>query len=399
MQGMLFRKEYVVIFIIQVTEVLGFSLVLPFLPLYAKEFGASPLVVGALLMTFSLFQFITSPILGKLSDSYGRKPLLIFSQISTFLSFIILGFSNTLWMIFLSRIVDGSLGSNHSIAQAYLSDISTKKDRSKVFGISGAAFGFGFLIGPAIGGYLATVSPMGYKLPSFIAAGICLITILLTVTLLKETIKKKTTVKINLNIFHFNELRKYIVMPIVRIDLWQYFAYLVSHIIFTSQFALFANMQMGFGAKEIGYLMAYVGAISIVIRGFLLSKLIDIISEKKLIYLGTIAMIIGLIGAMFVKDWIGMIFIISFFAFGSGVNRPILVGEISRKVNEKEQGAVLGVANSLGSLAQIIGPLFGGLVLTHFFTGSLPLISAIAMFLGLITRISKDTKNINVRTP
>ena len=109
-------------------------------------------------------------------------------------------------------------------------------------------------------------------------------------------------------------------------------------------------------------------------------------------------MIIGLIGAMFVNNWIEMGIIITCFAFGSGVNRPILVGQISRKVSEKEQGAVLGVANSLGSLAQIIGPLFGGLVLTYFFTGSLPLISAIAMFIGLIARISTGTKNINTKT-
>ena len=396
---MKFKKEYIVIFLIQVTEVLGFSLVLPFLPLYAKDFGASPLIIGTILMTFSLFQFITSPILGRLSDSYGRKPLLIFSQISTFLSFIILGFSNALWMIFASRIVDGVLGSNHSIAQAYLSDISSKKNRSKVFGISGAAFGFGFLIGPAIGGYLATISPMGYKLPSFIAAGISLVTILLTATLLKETIKKKKTVKLSLNIFHFEELRKYILMPKIRLDLWQYFAYLVSHIIFTSQFALFSNMQLGFEAQDIGFLMAYVGAISIIIRGFLLSFLIDVIGETKLMYIGMTTMIIGLIGAMFVNNWIEMGLIITCFAFGSGVNRPILIGQISRKVSEKEQGAVLGVANSLGSLAQIIGPLVGGLVLTYFFTGSLPLISAIAMFIGLVARINTGTKNINTKTP
>ena len=396
---MKFKKEYVIIFLIQVTEVLGFSLVLPFLPLYAKDFGASPLIIGTILMTFSLFQFITSPILGRLSDSYGRKPLLIFSQISTFLSFIILGFSNALWMIFASRIVDGVLGSNHSIAQAYLSDISSKKNRSKVFGISGAAFGFGFLIGPAIGGYLATISPMGYKLPSFIAAGVSLVTILLTATLLKETIKKKKTVKLSLNIFHFEELRKYILMPKIRLDLWQYFAYLVSHIIFTSQFALFSNMQLGFEAQDIGFLMAYVGAISIIIRGFLLSFLIDVIGETKLMYIGMTTMIIGLIGAMFVNNWIEMGLIITCFAFGSGVNRPILIGQISRKVSEKEQGAVLGVANSLGSLAQIIGPLVGGLVLTYFFTGSLPLISAIAMFIGLVARINTGTKNINTKTP
>src|SRR3989338_11650564 len=130
---MKFSKEYSIIFVIMITEVLGFSLILPFMPFFAERFGASPLTIGLILTSYSLFQFISAPIMGKLSDHYGRKPMLILSQISTCIGYIILGLANSVWMIFLSRIVDGILGSNFTIAQAYLSDISTKKNRTKAF--------------------------------------------------------------------------------------------------------------------------------------------------------------------------------------------------------------------------------------------------------------------------
>ena len=185
-------KEYVTIFVILVTEVLGFSLILPFLPFYAQQFGATPFIIGLIAASFSFFQFWSAPILGRLSDHYGRKPMLLISQFSTFLGFLILGYANSLWMIFLSRIVDGLFGANYTIAQAYLSDISSKKDRSKVFGLSGAAFGFGFLIGPGIGGWL---SQFGFSVPSFMAAGVAFITLLIIAFVLPETIKRPKGLK------------------------------------------------------------------------------------------------------------------------------------------------------------------------------------------------------------
>jgi MFS transporter, DHA1 family, tetracycline resistance protein len=385
------KKEHIIIFLIQVTEVLGFSLILPFLPLYAESLGASPIVIGLILTSFSFFQFFTSPILGKLSDSYGRKPLLIFSQISTFLSFIILGFANTLWLIFISRIVDGLFGSNFSIAQAYLSDISSKKDRSKVFGLSGAAFGFGFLIGPAMGGYLSTLTPLGYRLPGFVAAGITLLTIFITLFFLKETVKIKKNIKLNLNIFHFEDFFKYFKNKKVSNNLFQYFFFLLSHMIFTTQFALFVSKQYGFGPREIGFLLTYVGATSVILRGFLLPKLIDFFGEKKLLDYGLFSMIIGLFLASFVKTSPYIFIVITFFSFGSGINRPLLSGSISRKISEKEQGSIMGVTNSLGSISQMIAPLIGGFVLTYFIPGSLALLSAITMSIGFIIR--KNSKN------
>ncbi len=375
------KKEYFVIFVILVTEVLGFSLVLPFLPLYAQDLGASPLIVGLIFTSFSVFQLISAPILGRLSDIYGRRPLLVISQLSTFLGFMVLGFANTLALIFLSRIIDGMFGSNFTVAQAYLSDISSKKDRSKAFGIAGAAFGVGFLIGPGIGGYLAQFD---YSIPSFAAAGISLITIALTVLFLPETVKRKKDVKMNVKIIDFSAMRRFLTDPAISPRLGTYFMFILSHMIFVSMMALFAERQVGIGPAEIGFLLMYVGFNSIIIRGVLLPKLIDFCGEHKLQFIAVVSLIIGLVGMAFVSEVWMLIITTTLFSFGAGTARPILVGEISRQAKEDEQGALLGVSDSLGSFGQIIGPLVGGFMMDVFFPGSMALAAALVMFVGLL---------------
>ena len=386
-----FKKEYITIFTIQVTEVLGFSLILPFLPFFAQELGATPLVVGLILTSFSLCQFISAPIMGKLSDHYGRRPLLIFSQFSTFLGFTILGFSNALWMIFLSRIIDGIFGSNFTIAQAYLSDISSKKDRSKVFGLSGAAFGFGFLIGPAIGGFLASIS---YSLPSFIAAALSFVTILLTAFVLPETVKRKKSFKLDIKTILPNNFKQYLSDPNLSPKLWQFFTFVLSHSIFVSTLALYSERQLGFDSVMVGYVLMYVGINSIVLRSILLSKLIDFFGEMRLQYIGVISIILGMFGAVLVNQWWQFLICITLFAFGGGVSRPVMLGNISRTVSPKKQGAVLGVTTSLGSLSNVIGPLIGGFMIQYFFPGSLGLVAALVMGAGLCLMIKYNFKNL-----
>src|SRR5512136_2377508 len=177
------------IFLIVFIDLLGFGLILPLLPFYAKSFGASELTVGLLLASYSLMQFIGAPVLGRLSDRYGRRPILLVSQFGTFIGFMILGFANALWMLFLSRIIDGISGANISTAQAYIADVSDEKNRAKNFGLIGAAFGLGFIIGPAVGGFL---SRFGYQVPAFAAAGLSLLSMVLTYFMLHEPERKAT---------------------------------------------------------------------------------------------------------------------------------------------------------------------------------------------------------------
>lgn len=370
-----------------VTEVLGFSLILPFLPLYAQDLGADPFTIGMIVASFSFFQFFSAPVMGKLSDYFGRKPLLIISQISTFASFVILGFANSLWMIFLSRIIDGLIGSNQTIAQAYLSDISSKENRSKAFGISGMAFGLAFLFGPAIGGFL---SQFGYAVPAFAAAGISMITILATVLFLPETRKTgKTQIseKPSINIINSQDFIKYFSNPKTRVLLIAFGAYVLSLFVFTTNLSLFCERRLGYGASQVGFLLAYVGVINLVLRSPILGKLIDWIGEQRLMIGGVVSMAAGLFLMGIVKSESVFYLVFTLFAVGSAFSRPLITGELSRRVSDDEQGAISGITGSLGSLARIFAPLIGGYVLGNFFAGSLPITSSIFMIMGLLSVI------------
>lgn len=379
-------KEMAIIFAIQTTEVLGFSLILPFLPLYAQKLGANPLEIGLIFAVFSFFQLLSQPIMGKLSDKYGRKPLLIISQVSTFISFLVLANAKVLWMIYLSRIIDGLLGSNATIAQAYISDISEKKDRSKAFGISTAAFGFGFLIGPVIGGYLSQIS---FGLPAYLAAGVTFITILATFIFLPETITKKSKEKIKFSIIETEDFKKYFRIPELRIRFIQYATFMVAYLVWTTNLALYASKKIGLGASRIGYTLAYIGFVSIIFRGVALAKLINKYGEYKLKLLGTGMIVVGLVFSVFVTNWPMFLIMMTVFAFGIGLFHPIIKGDISRKSPSDEQGAVLGVTNSIGSTAQVIAPLIGGFILSNFDPRWLGIITAIMMTIS-INRILKE---------
>jgi DHA1 family tetracycline resistance protein-like MFS transporter len=382
-----FRREYAVIFLIMVTEVLGFSLVLPFLPLFAQELGASPLVVGLIFASFSLFQFFSAPIMGRLSDSYGRRPMIMLSQFSTFLGFMVLGFADTLALIFASRIIDGLLGSNFTIAQAYMSDISSKKERSKAFGLAGAAFGVGFLIGPALGGYLSEFS---YSIPSFVAAALSLSTILMTYLLLPETVKRRKVARIGWDVFGLSQFRSYLADAAISSRLATFFTFILAHMIFISMLALFAQKRLGIGPAGIGFFLTYVGLNAIILRGWLLPKLIDLCGERRLQYISLMCMIIGLTATAFITDFWMLFITMTLFSFGAGTARPLLMGAISRQVPEHEQGAVLGISNSLGSLAQITGPLLGGFLISYAFPGSMALAAAMVMGIGFLILVRRD---------
>jgi DHA1 family tetracycline resistance protein-like MFS transporter len=356
-----YRKERITIFIILVTEVLGFSLILPFLPYLAGDFGASTFTIGLISTTFSFFQFFSAPIMGALSDVYGRKPMLILSQLSTLISFVILGFANSLGLIFISRIVDGLLGSNFTIAKAYLSDITAKKDRSKSFGMTGVAFALGFLIGPAVGGFLST--QFNYQLPSFIAAGVSLLTILLTAFILPETVDNEKEKEFKLKIIDLKKFKKYFDQPIVARKLKQFLLYILSHTILISSFALFVQQKFDLIPQQIGYFFTYIGLINIIFRGIVLGKLVDNFSEKRLQKIALLSIVIGMLGAALSPNAIVFGLVMTFFAFGGGLFRPLITGAISRSVSNQEQGAVMGITDSLGSVAQIFGPLIGGIVL------------------------------------
>jgi len=186
------NKNLLTIFLIVLIDLLGFGIILPLLPYIAEKYQANPFQIGLLTASYSFFQLIASPILGRLSDRYGRKKILMISQFGSVVGYLLLGLAGSLLLLFISRIVDGITGGNISIAQAYIADVTDKKNRAKGMGMIGAAFGLGFIFGPALGGLLAKIS---YSTPAYFAAGIAMLTVVTTYFFLKESVDVKVVAK------------------------------------------------------------------------------------------------------------------------------------------------------------------------------------------------------------
>jgi multidrug resistance protein len=353
------RSPLIPIFIIVAVDVLGFTLVLPLLPFYAEHYGASPLVVGMLIASFAICQFIAGPILGRLSDNIGRKRVLMLSQVGTFIGFIVLGLANSLWLIFLARIIDGITAGNLSIAQAHISDVTEPEDRTKAFGLIGIAFGMGFLIGPAISGFL---SKYGYHWPAYAAAALSAASIVCTWLLLHDT---KPNPHDAPKPGRFEQVQRFFQLPATRRSLIEFFLFTLAFSTLIGGLALYLERQLGFDAEKTGYVYAFSGLVGGLIQGALIGRLAKKFGEVRLAAIGFISMAIGygLLGAVNGIPFLLILVVLS--SFGSSVVRPSLTTLITHTVNRNEQGAALGVSQSLASVAQIIGPLIAGWLIGH----------------------------------
>jgi DHA1 family tetracycline resistance protein-like MFS transporter len=377
-----FDKRLYVIFLIIFTEVLGFSIVLPLLPFLGLSIGLTPVQIGLIISVFSFCQLFASPITGKLSDHFGRKPLFILSQISTFLGFIFLGFATTAVLLIIARLIDGLFGSNMTVSQAYISDITEPKHRTRVYGYSSGVFGAGLIFGPAIGGLLSRIN---YSVPMFFAAAITLVSIALVVLFLPETITKKTE-KISLNfndVVPIDDVKRFVKAPKVRNSLLMFFFYNVAFFLFISNLGLFAEAQFHVTADQVSFYMAWIGTLRVILQTVLIAGLLRALGEDRLLITGIISMVISMLILAFSAEYLFVFFPLIFLAYGSGVSRPILTSKLTNNVTQKETATILGVNNSLNSLAQIITPILGGFMIQYLPSQTLPLLSAI-IFVSLI---------------
>ena len=371
-----FDKRLLIIFLIQFTEILGFSSVMPLIPILGIELGLDAFQVGLILSIFSLCQLFASPITGKLSDRYGRKPLLIFSQTSTLVGFLLLGIATNVWILVAARLVDGLLGSNMTVTQAYISDVTTPKQRTKIYGYSSAVFGAGLIFGPMIGGVLLNIN---FAAPFFFAAGVSLLSIILVLLFLPESLPKKEN-RLELksrSIFPIKETKLFFKSAEIRGVLIVFFIYSFGFFLFISTFSLFTQYQINVTPQGITFYMAWIGVLRVIFQSVLIDPILKRVSENTTLKLGIFAMIFTFSFLIFSNNFWIVFIPISFMSFGTGVIRPILTSKLTKTVKREETGSILGVNNALSSIAQIITPILGGLILQYLPTQILPILSAI----------------------
>ena len=361
------RSPLVVIFTTVFIDLVGFGIVIPVLPFYAEgtRFNASPRTVGFLFASYSIMQLIFSPVLGRLSDKYGRRPVLLISIIGTGIGFLILGFATTLWMLFAGRILDGITGGNISTAQAYIADITTKEERAKGMGLLGAAFGLGFIFGPAIGGIL---SRWGVAVPFLFAAGLCFANALLLYFTLPETVTPDHPARVSAAGGRgFSQLIESLMQPRLGFVLIIYFLFIVAFSIMTTSFSLFTMFRFGYDAQHNGYLFAYVGVIAVIIQGGLIGRLVKRFGELPLVIVGALLFAGSLFAVPFVGPatggLLGLLIGGGIFSIGNSLSGPALTSLASKSVGPAEQGGVLGVTQSAASLARAVGPSLAALLI------------------------------------
>lgn len=369
------------IFLIVVVDILGLTIILPLLPFYAEHLGASPQQVGLLVSTFAFCQLISGPVLGSISDRIGRKPLLLVSQVGTLIGFLILARAETLWMVFLSRVIDGATAGNLSLAQAYISDVTEPKNRAKAFGVIGVAFGLGFLVGPAISGFL---SQFGYHYPVYAAAALSATSILATYALLPSvsTAPARSAPATEagdegappagrrLGILDWSSYAELFRRPELGPLLVQFFLFVLSFAWFTSGFALFSERRfthegIPFGPKEVGYVFAYSGLLGIFLQGGLIGRLVGRFGERRLITAGFFGSMASYGILAYARQLPALLTASTLGSFGNSSLRPALTSLVTQKVGRHEQGLVLGLTQSLMSVAQIIAPIIAGTLIEH----------------------------------
>jgi DHA1 family tetracycline resistance protein-like MFS transporter len=310
-------------------------------------------------------QLIFSPILGGLSDKHGRRPVLFLSIIGTGIGFLILGLANTLWMLFAGRILDGITGGNISTAQAYIADITTTENRAKGMGLIGAAFGLGFIFGPAIGGIL---SRWGIQVPFYFAAALCFANALLLYFRLPETITPDHPARESAAGGRgLPQLIRSLKQPRLAFVLTIYFLFIVAFSIMTTSFSLYTMFRFGYDAQHTGYLFAYVGLIAVIIQGGLIGRLVKRFGELPLVIVGALCFAISLFAVPFVGPAAGGLAALlvggGVFSMGNSLATPALTSLASKSVGAGEQGPILGVTQSVASLARAVGPFLAAVLI------------------------------------
>ncbi len=396
------KYQMLTIFLTVFLYLVGFGVVIPILPILSKNFGATALQTGLLLSVYSLMQFIFSPIWGRLSDKYGRRSILMLCLIGEAFSYLLFAWARSLEVLFLARILAGFFGASISTASAYISDITTKNERSKGMALIGAAFGLGFVVGPALGGGLSVwgkhISEAPHFDTSFVSywvSALYLITFIFAYFFLKESLNAQSESaekKKRLSIL-WSYLRQPTVGPLMVVFMFCSLAMSAME----ASLILYMGERFSWDVKQVSFGFVYIGFIIIFTQGYLVRKLIPRWGERKVLRLGVLLFALGLSGIALCSTLPTLAIAMTLLSCGNGLINPSTLGSISLLASSQEQGSAMGVTQSMSSLGRIIGPAIGGLIYGYVITGPFIFSGALAFMafaivLVIYTRIPEHGK-------
>ncbi len=352
-------RRLVLILFTMFLDILGVGLIIPVAPFYATSFGAGALEVGLLFTTYSAAQFLATPVLGGLSDRYGRRSIILLSLIGEFVGYLLMGFANSLMALYIARTVTGATAGNIGAAQAYLADITPPADRTRIFGLAGAAFGAGFLFGPALGGVLSTID---LRLTAFAAAALVLLNLVFAAVMLPESLppERRSTDPLRTQLNPVGILLRLFQRPILRLPLLAMFLLNAAFTGMQSNLAVYLNALFGFGPSQVAPLFVAVALTGIVMQGIALRKLSQRFEDSAILFGGVASASLAFCIIALATEPIMLFPAMALLAMGNAFWRAPLVSLLTKLVSEREQGMANGGSQSTAALAAVFGPLAAG---------------------------------------
>jgi multidrug resistance protein len=362
-----------IVFTTVVIDLVGFGIVLPILPLWAESFGASPTVIGALTASYAVAQLLFAPLWGRLSDRYGRRPVILASLAGSAVAALLIGLAWTLVLLWVARVLQGVAGASYAAAQAYVADVTTARERARGMGLIGAAFGLGFILGPAIG---AVFSAVDARLPFFVAAALAALNLLIAYRRLPESLRpgapRAPTPRLEL-------VRRALASRELGPLVWLSFIATFAFVAMEATFALFGERRFDYGAVEIGVLFTFIGVMAAVSQGLLVGRAVERLGEGRVMIAGLVGTAAGLLLMAVSHGLWTLLPGLAVMAVGSGLVFATTTALISLSAGEKEQGSVLGLTAAVGGAARIAGPVVATILFQHAGI-SVPLILGAVLF-------------------
>ncbi|MDX1435624.1 MAG: MFS transporter [Anaerolineales bacterium] len=376
------RKRLLTIFLIVFVDLLGFGLILPLVPFIADEFGASATAIGVIIAAYPAMQMIGAPILGRMSDRFGRRPILLISILGSGIGYVMLAFATNAWWLLASRVLDGLTGGNISVAQAYIADITDEKDRARGLGLVGAAFGLGFIFGPAVGGFLSTY---GFAAPALAAAALTAINLVLVYFWLPESLTAEAKARLasdsNQRSFSFKTLRDSFdrprVRPLFTIRLGAGLAFNT----FQTIFPLYALTRFELNAQQTAFILTYVGVLIVIVQGGIVGPLTRRFPESYLTIVAMLSTMVGLIVWALTPNIPVLLLVMIPLAFGAGIFNTTINSSLSKAVYPEEVGGTLGLSASIESFTRVVSPIISGFLLGEVNTAAPGLVGGFILIL------------------